>query len=329
MELAIGLKTVLFILVSNQWVVTNGQSVQGTGKNSTVGVNPNCRFTCTPGRSPIEVLDGNQPCCQPCLCSEWCVTRNCCPGVSRHPTVRARCRSQNAMFNDGRIDNYIQMETEFEYIFVVENCPPQNKDTWFAKRCMEPSNLEDYIIVSNLNGSMLFKNNMCAKCNGIVATVPWNLAFFHKTGEMFFQTNISHINATWKSDFSLLSLPINNERSYVHRCSQKALVDHCSEKAAVNSSTTENMLNECSVTGLNSCKYLATKLIVGLPKQTVLVFIDTSVFLNNNPTAALQKQCPIHQLYNKITVGRCNVKRTKVNSSVSLGSLVQLIYVFI
>jgi len=195
-----------------------------------------CPFnTCSSGSTQLY---STRQCCQPCWCEGSCVADNCCPGVQRHPTVKANCRSQHEMYNLGRVQTDSIIENDYEWLYVVDNCRndiPQLGQ--HQARCAKPSELEDYVIVMNLNGSALFKNDQCAKCNGVFQTVKWSLAYYDTVN--LNQRNISILKDTYQMKnsiaFSSFPPPKTNEtlmKEYV--CSSNDIIDTCILEPSLN-----------------------------------------------------------------------------------------------
>ena len=196
-----------------------------------------CPFNKCPSGS--TQLYSTSDCCQPCMCEGSCVADNCCPGVQRHPTVKAYCRSQHEMYNVGRVQADILLQNDYEWLYVVDHC--RNDIPQLAQhqaRCEKPSKLEDYVIVMNSNGSALFKNDQCAKCNGVLETVKWSLAYYDTVNVN--QRNISVLNNTFHREnyiafSSFPPLKANEKLMRIHLCSSNDMIDTCSLKPPLNS----------------------------------------------------------------------------------------------
>lgn len=229
------IKCIIFTIVTLNLTLTVCQGlgfansdVNGVSEYSNV-----CPFNTCPSGS--TQLYSTRQCCQPCWCEGSCVADNCCPGVQRHPTVKANCRSQHEMYNLGRVQTDSIIENDYEWLYVVDNCRndiPQLGQ--HQARCAKPSELEDYVIVMNLNGSALFKNDQCAKCNGVFQTVKWSLAYYDTV-------NVSHGSiSVLKDSFqytAFSSFPPPNKSILLlkeYLCSSNDIIDTCILEPSLN-----------------------------------------------------------------------------------------------
>ena len=169
--------------------------------------------------SPNEISPNNlfrQPtvrCCKPCLCTANCVAGNCCPGSPLHPVMRATCRSQYELFNRHR-GRPVSLFKNYKNYFVVDTCPPDTEPK-LSDACAEPDLLEDHVLVSTLDGAVVFKNAKCAVCNGVVMFQTWNIVL-HKNEFTLY----NDIKNEWKEEYDVYSVPktVDREIMSVHEC---------------------------------------------------------------------------------------------------------------
>ena len=169
-----------------------------------------CNYTgvCTVGNdgSPSAVRHAGVRCCQPCICSDRCVLRNCCPGSRPHPTMRASCRSQEEMYNAIRgqpaVNDLVGVYKDYQ---VVDSCP-LNSSEILQQPCSTPETLEDHVMVSSLDNSIVFKNSKCAQCNGVSDYIEWAMIMYNVTSTPDTISN-DIVRVKWRTHFNIYSVP--------------------------------------------------------------------------------------------------------------------------
>ena len=142
-----------------------------------------CNYTglCTDEalRAGVSILQPQVSCCQPCICTYKCVGGNCCPESRPSLSMRAVCRDQDAMFNGyrGLPPVFIPSGSYINY-YVVDSCPA-GSGSKFRQACESPDELEDYVMVSSKDHSVIFKNSKCAKCNNMFDFITWKLMIYN------------------------------------------------------------------------------------------------------------------------------------------------------
>jgi len=160
-----------------------------------------------------SIQQPTEKCCKPCLCTADCVAGNCCPGSLLHPVMRATCRSQYELFNRHR-GRPVSLFQKYKNYFVVDTCPPDTEPK-LSDACAEPDLLEDHVLVSTLDGAVVFKNARCAVCNGVVMFQKWNI-LLHKNEFTLY----NDIKNEWKEEYDVYSVPkpVDRDIMSVHEC---------------------------------------------------------------------------------------------------------------
>jgi len=160
------------------WAAVKADGLESLLRNLCVSES-NCQPQDASSRSAI--WHESDPCCQPCVCTEFCATGNCCPGTTRHPVLQAECRNQERLFwksSEGGVNaTFYPYDHEFQYLYMVDYCT-QPVEPHITQGCLEPQTISDHWIVAARNGSVLFRNENCALCNGLTDYVFWDIEMY-------------------------------------------------------------------------------------------------------------------------------------------------------
>jgi len=171
-----------------------------------------CNYTglCTDDaiRAGVSIQQPQVSCCQPCVCSNDCVSGNCCPESRLSLRMRAVCRDQDAMFNGyrGLKPVFIPIGSYDNY-YVVDTCPTGSGSD-FRQACNSQEELEDYVMVSSIDHSVVFKNSKCAKCNNVFDYIIWKMIIFNDMFLDYQDYNNNIILRNWnQSSYYIFSQP--------------------------------------------------------------------------------------------------------------------------
>ena len=182
-----------------------------------------CNYTglCTDDalRAGVSIMQPQVSCCQPCVCSNDCVGGNCCPGSRSSLSMHAVCRDQDAMFNGyrGLPPVFIAYGSYNDY-YVVDSCPAGSVSE-IRQACESPEELEDYVMVSSIDYTVVFKNSKCAKCNNVFDFITWQLMIFKHDME-YEDYNNDVILRNWSQSSYVFSQPpvIHAKQLAAHEC---------------------------------------------------------------------------------------------------------------
>ncbi|KAL4217394.1 hypothetical protein ACF0H5_023844 [Mactra antiquata] len=132
--------------------------------------------------------------CAPCSCYGGCTEETYCPVVSFE---EAKCVHQASFLNKTEMVPNLHPFLQRMY-YVIATCPP-NTLSEERDQCESIQTLNNSHYVSGISSFKIYKNEICARCNGEQRFVKWKY-----TGILTQEDMIALVNGT-KSDVELLS----------------------------------------------------------------------------------------------------------------------------
>lgn len=148
-------------------------------------------------------------CCKTCSCARDChMTGSCCPDAEFNHPKPISCLSIVRYLNHNRnlahVPSAIFKTQVPESFRIVNRCPAGYNDVHVSQLCENPKELDDYLIVSDVTGDILFGNKHCAICHGARESVRWEL--FAYDCDSLFQRRVNFTSFEDRDNFVMKKL---------------------------------------------------------------------------------------------------------------------------
>ncbi|XP_053403082.1 uncharacterized protein LOC123555935 [Mercenaria mercenaria] len=169
--------------------------------------------------SPIKEITrtDQEPCCEKCSCDYDCLEiGSCCPDMPLAGFVKPKypCIPLSHFGKDAVV---LYDRTSYH---VITDCLDMVKAIAYPK-CFQPSEVQDFVIVSDPRNGRVYRNKHCAECNDVQNYVNWKLRVqCPDMSQLGYVENDKDREKYLMENCSLLPLPLEARSADMSRCVQ-------------------------------------------------------------------------------------------------------------